>query len=127
MVMELGVLGAVVVALNVTGAWPLMPAVTSWMPTVGPRVQCALATPAALEAVVMGLTLPPPPLTLQVTLAPDTAFPYWSVTFATSDSGSADPLTPLCPSPPTLVTVVGASGTPTALNTPNTSARPVWV
>src|SRR5512135_1285258 len=75
---------AVPVAVNVTGL-PVRPvdvAVSEFAPAVVPSVQLVTcAIPLALVRIgVVGLTVPPPPATANVTLTPATGLPCVSVT-----------------------------------------------
>ena len=91
------------VALKGTGiATPGLPADTLWVPETGPSVQVVRAWPLT-SVVADGVpTLPPPPLTEKVTVAPATACVVESFTCTTSGCASALPTVADCASPETL-------------------------
>jgi hypothetical protein len=89
------VVAAIAVAVKVSGL-PLRPvavAVRLLIPTPEPRVQLfTVATPfEPVEMGVVGSTLPPPELTANVTLTPDTGFPLASETITAGSIGTAVP------------------------------------
>ena len=54
------------------------------LPALGEVVYVTLARPLKLVGTGFAEKLPPAPASLKVTGIPETAFPYWSVTFTTS-------------------------------------------
>lgn len=101
--------GAVAVAVNVTHVeTPEAQALTVWVPGVPPRVQLVWAVPEAL-VVALALTVPPP-VAVNVTVAPANAAPCWSRTFTMSGFGSATLMRAVCPLPETAVMLAAFKG-----------------
>src|SRR5205823_14945027 len=86
---------AVPVAAKVTGlpARPVAVAVSEFGPAVGPSVHdVTAATPLAFVVTgAVGLTVPPPDATANVTLTPATGFPFASRTITEGATGTAVP------------------------------------
>ncbi len=98
------------VALKVTVVSPVADAVRVFAPAIDPSCQLVTAaTPAAPVAMgVVGLTVPPPEATANVTATPATGLPNWSVTFAAGGIATGEPAVALCPSPADLTSCVAA-------------------
>ena len=93
-------------------------------PAVVPRVQRVPARPSELVLAVVGATVPPPAVTLNVTawLRPDR--PFASVTRTTMESARSVPTVPLCAFPLMTVMLVGTvSFGSTILSPPQADAR----
>ena len=90
----------IAVAVNVTGGKPETVASMVLAPTVGPRIQLpTVATPLAFVVAVPPVTLPPPPVTAKVTLAPATPLPRASLSLAAGGTGTARPIGEVWPLP----------------------------
>src|SRR5258705_9253841 len=118
---------AVAVALKTTGVTPDNVAVRLLPPTVVPRVQLpTVARPAEFESCAAPVTLPPPPLTLNVIDAPATGFPNWSCARTAGSVATALPTTALWRSPAVPASSVAGPATPVAVNA-RVSPAPVAV
>lgn len=105
------------VSVKVAGvAIPLAVAVTVFVPTVVPKVKVQRTCPLASEVVVHALTAPPPAVTAQVTVFPETTFKFTSFTTATKLPGKGEPAVPLCVLPDTTVILVAVPAVPVSLN-----------
>jgi hypothetical protein len=90
------------VAVNPTGepVKPALVAVTVWDPTCEPSVCVAVAWPFAPVVLWSGAIDPPPDVTAQSTVTPETPFPNASDALTEYGIGSADPARADCASPP---------------------------
>jgi hypothetical protein len=88
--------GSVAVAVNVAGdpVTPEADACTVFAPAAGPSVHMVDAVPAALVVELVGSTLPPPAVTLHVTVLPETGVPS-CVTATMSGFETASPASAL--------------------------------
>jgi hypothetical protein len=104
--------------VNVTGLPVRLPEVTEtvFVPGVGPSVNVLEANPAVVLT-VPALITPPPAVTVKVTVIPDTALPFVSVTFTTNGVASCRPVKPVWPFPLTSARVETTGvAMPVALN-----------
>jgi hypothetical protein len=85
------------VAVNVIGLPDKEPAeaVTVLAPAAPPRVRAVVANPRALEVAVLGFTAPPPAVTANVTVTPETGLPLVSLTLTTSGPANTWPIVPV--------------------------------
>src|SRR4051794_41883087 len=79
-------------------------------------VQRVTAKPCGVVTELIGSTDPSPVLTTQVTARPPTAFPFWSTSCTTSESGNWNPAGALWPSPEILTSLLGVAGTAAWMN-----------
>jgi hypothetical protein len=108
---------AVAVAVKTAGAIEPTVADREFWPTVDPRVQPpTVATRLALVVCAPFVTLPPPPVTANVTEAPATAFPFASLTVTDGGTGTGVPPVAVWPSPAVLVIEAAAPAVPVAVN-----------
>jgi hypothetical protein len=123
----------VVVWVNVAGApIPETEAVTVLVPTVVPVVKLHWTCPKPLVVVVQLETAPPPAVTAQVTVTPETTFEFESFTTATKGEESAAPATADCPPPDetemlAAVPAVAVSVNVAGVEIPETEAVTVFV
>ncbi len=82
------------------------------VPVVDPRVSVLKARPALSVVAVVGVTLPPPAVTVNVILTPETGFPPASVALTTNGLASLCPTVPVCPFPLTETRVVATGAAP---------------
>jgi hypothetical protein len=106
----------VVSTVNSAGvATPATPAVTVLVPSVAPGVKVTEASPWASVVVLASERVPPPEVTLQSTVAPETGSASASVTRTTNGTPSSSRVLPLWPSPETTATAVGSAPPPPPL------------
>ncbi len=98
------------VAVNGTEGTPENTAFRRLVTAAGPSVHWVLAKPLGLVVAVPGLTDPPPVPTTQLIALPPTPLPLSSTRRTVSESGSAAPAAPVCPSPATRSSEVGFAG-----------------
>src|SRR5256885_741822 len=110
---------AVPVAVNVTGLPVSVPevAVSVFGPAVGPNVQdVTVAIPLApVVTGVVGVTVPPPDPTANVTLTPPTGLPFASRTITEGATGTAVPTVADCPFPALIAIWVAVPAVPVAV------------
>jgi hypothetical protein len=94
------------VAVKTTGAAPPVLAFTVFVPAAGPSVHVVVAWPEELVVAVGTETVPPPPSTENVTLAPATGLPAWSSTVAQRGAARVVPTAPVWPFPEVSSSVV---------------------
>jgi hypothetical protein len=99
------------VAVNVCGEPLKEPdvAVKVFVPAAVPSFPVALASPLELVVAEVGEIEPPPLATAKVTLVPETAFPYESLTLTTNGELSAVPTVPVWLFPETVASVAAAA------------------
>src|SRR5881394_2889 len=97
------------VAANVTGVTPDALACNAFGPAPVPRVQLVTrARPvASVETGVAGATLPPPPVTANVTPTEGTALPYWSRIRTVGCTATVAFTVAVCASPESIAIVEG--------------------
>src|SRR5439155_374251 len=121
---------AVPVAVKVTGlpASPLAVAVSEFGPAVGPRVhEVTAAVPFAFVVTgVVGLTVPPPEATANVTLTPPTGFPSASRTITEGSTGTAVPAVADWPLPAWIAICVAAPAVAVAVKVTGDPAPVAW-
>src|SRR5574341_1471954 len=115
-------------AVKVTGE-PVSPAAAAdaallFVPGVVPSVRTAAASPDESDSEAAGVTDPPPAVTAQATLVPETALPNASVTRTTNGLTSGAPAGPLWPSPDTSPSAAAAAAPAVALNVIGEPASP---
>src|SRR5690606_5339455 len=114
-------------AVNTVKVDGLTEAVRYCSPARVPSVQTACVRPFASVVPLLGLTLPPPSWTDQLTFVPAIALPYASTTSTTSGAASGSPTVAACPSPEIRLTEVGGPGSARAENTTGSSPGTVAV
>src|SRR5439155_6001226 len=125
---------AVPVAVNVTGlpVSPLDVAVSVFGPAVGPRVHEVMAAiPLAFVLTgAVGLTVPPPEATANVTRTPATEFPFASRTITDGSTATAVPAVAVWPLPALIAICVAAPAVAVAVKVTGDPAPvvcTVWV
>src|SRR5207247_1811699 len=122
---------AVPVAVNVTGlpASPVAVAVSEFGPAVGPNVHdVTAAIPLAFVVTgVVGLTVPPPDATANVTLTPATGLPFASRTIPGGAIATAVPAVAVWRSPALMASWVAVPAVPVAVKVTGLPASPLAV
>jgi hypothetical protein len=101
--------GATVVVENVTTGRPFTVAVAVFVPTVVPVMNFAAACPLMSVITSVGLTLPPPAVTANAIVNPNTGVFEASVTRTRIESEKLPPATTLVGSNPTLAMTAGGA------------------
>src|SRR5947207_6868293 len=124
-----GAPGCTAVAVKVTG-FPLIPepatvAVSVLSPTPGPSVQLpTVATPFASLCATPPDTLPPPPVTANVTVTAGTTAPSRSRTWTAGGTATGLFVAAVCPSPDSLTTDAGGPAIAVAVNVTGATPAP---
>ena len=88
-----GIAAPVAVKVTVAPVTPFSDAVSVFVPALEPSVQLpTVAIPLTSDVVAAPVMLPPPLATTNVTPAPDTAFPFASVTFTEGTTATPKPI-----------------------------------
>src|SRR3989304_3826059 len=119
---------AVPVAVNVTGLPDSVPdvAVRAFGPAVvpSPHAVTAAIPPVPVVTGVVGLTVPPPVATANVTDTPTTGLLNWSRTSTEGSIATAVPTVALWPSPALIAICLAAPAVPVAVNVPGLPVVP---